>query len=270
MLAARFDARPCLDSAKLQGPTTNWKLPVTLGPRKKNGPVSLWLELLHQVVKSLRELQKGQHTGMASIIPQTLRYGLCRTRVRCGAPIGMSPMVRFYSDLDAPPPPMLATLKGDLKSAMRAKDANRLSVLRSVLAAVTNASKTSNPIQTNIQLLALLRKTRLASEEAAAEFRVSGRQDLVDKEDSQAKILEEYEKSSGLENVTGPELEKYIKTAYLEVIDEGKAQGAQLKKNKLGDVMKRASQMLEGKVVDKKEMADFTKEYLASIEEAPQ
>ncbi|KAH0544277.1 hypothetical protein FGG08_001540 [Glutinoglossum americanum] len=77
-------------------------------------------------------------------------------------------------------------------NAMRAKDTNRLSVLRSILTEVTNLSKTKSPINKDIQLLALLRKRTAAAKTAADEFKTHQRPDLADKEELQGKILEEY------------------------------------------------------------------------------
>jgi uncharacterized protein YqeY len=75
---------------------------------------------------------------------------------------------------------------------MRAKDTNRLSVLRSILAEVTNLSKTNSPIKKDVQLLALLRKRASAAKIAADEFKTHHRLDLAEKEDIQGKILAEY------------------------------------------------------------------------------
>jgi uncharacterized protein YqeY len=104
------------------------------------------------------------------------------------------------------PPPLLSKLKDDLKTAMKAKDTNRLSVLRSVLAATLNASKTDKPITTNAQLVRLLQRTAKKSQEAALEARTVGREDLAEKEEAQQRILEEYVVSgSGLAGDVGDE-----------------------------------------------------------------
>lgn len=81
----------------------------------------------------------------------------------------------------------------DLKTAMRAKATTRLSVLRSLLAATQNASKTSTPITTEPQLLALIRKNIKKSKAAALEFQENGREELWRQEMGEVKILQEYE-----------------------------------------------------------------------------
>ncbi|KAK1079681.1 hypothetical protein LTR48_008033, partial [Friedmanniomyces endolithicus] len=73
---------------------------------------------------------------------------------------------------------------------MQQKDKTRLAVVRALLADVMNAAKTSSPIQTDMQLLSLLRKRVAAAQTAKAEFAGAGRQDLVEQEEQQAKVLE--------------------------------------------------------------------------------
>ncbi|TVY52847.1 Altered inheritance of mitochondria protein, partial [Lachnellula suecica] len=75
---------------------------------------------------------------------------------------------------------------------MRAKDTARLSVLRSLLSSTLNASKTSSPINTDLQMLSLLRKSSAQGKTASEEFRKNGREDLAAKEEAQVGILEEY------------------------------------------------------------------------------
>ena len=65
---------------------------------------------------------------------------------------------------------------------MKAKDTNRLNVLRGLLAEVTNAAKTAQPLDSDMKLLGLLRKRTSAANQAAKEFSDAGRQDLTEKE----------------------------------------------------------------------------------------
>ncbi len=92
---------------------------------------------------------------------------------------------------------------------MQARDTNRLSVLRSLLTETLNASKTSTPINTDLQMLALLRKSTTASRIASEEFKSAGRQDLAEKEESQARIMEEYTRS--MEAVGGEDILAAVK-----------------------------------------------------------
>lgn len=152
---------------------------------------------------------------------------------------------------------MLLKLKGDLKTAMKAKDTNRLNALRGLLAEVTNQAKTSNPIKTDMQLLSLLRKRTTAAKAAGEEFKAAGREDLLEKEEAQAAIFEEY--AGGVE--TMPESD--IKAAVTKAVDEVKAivEG----KVNMGDVLKKIlgpGGSLEGKPVDRSEVARIVKQAL--------
>ncbi|CCC08196.1 hypothetical protein SMACR_01744 [Sordaria macrospora] len=172
-----------------------------------------------------------------------------------------SKSIRAYSSEAAPAPaPLYAKLKGDLKTAMRAKDAPRLAVLRAVLAAVLNASKTSQPIETDAQLVALLRKTSRATQEAADQFRAAGRGDLVEKEESQIRVLEEYIAGSGVQSVDEAELKDMV----LAVQSELAAEGVDAK---MGEVMKKLlgpGGRLDGKDVEKTTVAKIVKEVMGS------
>ncbi|KAF5009811.1 hypothetical protein FDECE_3987 [Fusarium decemcellulare] len=165
-------------------------------------------------------------------------------------------LYRFYSTpaSDAPPP-LLSKLKADLKTAMRAKDAPRLAVLRAIMSANLNASKTSTPIKTDVQLVALIRKIQKSAFDAAAEAKTVGREDLVQKEEEQIKVLEEYIANSGVQTLSEAELKAMVQDA----VEASKAAGVQAKAI-LGDVMKRLSGTLEGKDVDRKELAKMVKE----------
>lgn len=130
------------------------------------------------------------------------------------------------------PPPLLQKLKGDLKEAMRAKDKPRLAVLRSVLAKVLNASKTDKPIQTDYQLVSLLRKSQRSLLDAAKEFKAANRNDLVEKEEEQAAIIQEYVAGSGVPVLPEEELQALVKAAF----EEAKSAGTPAKAV-IGEVM---------------------------------
>jgi uncharacterized protein YqeY len=158
---------------------------------------------------------------------------------------------------DAPPPPLLSKLKTDLKTAMRAKDTNRLSVLRSVLAETLNASKTDKPIKTDVQLVALLQKSARKAQEAAAEARGAGREDLAEKEETQQRIFEEYAAGSGVKEMGEAELGELIESTKAALVAEG------VKKELAGQMIKKflaPGGLLEGVSVDKKKAAKMIME----------
>ncbi len=189
---------------------------------------------------------------MASKLPSRFlasarHHGLRPTRCRT--------LARLYSS-EAATPSLLTNMKLDLKLAMKAKDKARLDVLRSVISAVNNASKTPSPIKTDGQIVALLKKTTRLSQDAAEEFRAAGRADLVEKEEAQIKIIDNYVRGSGVEMLD----EEGVRAAIVATISEIRAEG--LKVN-VGEVSKRlfpAGAKLHGKDFDTKRAVEMVKE----------
>jgi len=172
-----------------------------------------------------------------------------------------APLLRRAYSSDAPvaTPPFLATLKGDLKTAMRAKDTPRLSVLRAVLAAVLNASKTDSPIQTDAQLVRLLRKTEATSQAAMDDFKAAKRQDLVDKEQAQVGVLQEYLQSSGVELLSREDLKQVV-----DLMMGDLATDQVLPKSQMAEAMKRLlapGGPLDGKDYNKAELVELIREH---------
>jgi uncharacterized protein len=142
-----------------------------------------------------------------------------------------------------------------MKTAMQNKDSNRLSVLRALLTQTLNASKTSNPINTDMQVLALLRKSASASRAASDEFKSAGRADLAEKEDLQVKIMEEY--AGGVETMG----EEQIRDAVQGILVKMKAEGTKIQ---VGDLLKKvfAPEILGTKPVEKGEVAKIARQLL--------
>ena len=129
----------------------------------------------------------------------------------------------------------------------------RLNVLRALLAETTNASKTSTPFKTDIQLLSLLRKRAAASKSAAQEFDAANRDDLRDKEVAQAAVLDEY--ASGVEIIGKDEITEVVAKTIGKMRTDGQITNA-------GSVLKAligAGGELDGKPVDKAEVATIVK-----------
>ncbi|KAK5111504.1 hypothetical protein LTR85_011852 [Meristemomyces frigidus] len=192
---------------------------------------------------------------MASLLSRSIARS---ARTRMGY---VCPHCRHYAaptSSTLPAPHMLLKLRTDLKTAMKAKDTSRLNVLRALLAEVTNSAKTSNPIKTDMQLLSLLRKRAAAAKTARAEFESAGRQDLVEQEDKQAAVLDEY--AGGVETTS----ESDVREAVSKVVEEVKAAAAG--KANMGDVLKKLlapGGSLAGKPVEKSQVAKVVKEILA-------
>ncbi|KFY33765.1 hypothetical protein V494_07346 [Pseudogymnoascus sp. VKM F-4513 (FW-928)] len=153
---------------------------------------------------------------------------------------------------------MLLKIRKDLKTAMQDKDKNKLNVLRALLSQSLNASKTSSPIVTDMQMLALVRKNAAASKQAAEEFVEAGRQDLADKETEQMKVMEEY---IGEVKTMG---EEEIKQVVGEVVEGLKAEAGQAKLQ-MGEVLKKvfSKEVLGEKNVERSDVARIVKQLLA-------
>ncbi|EPS27248.1 hypothetical protein POX_e06223 [Penicillium oxalicum] len=166
--------------------------------------------------------------------------------------------VRWNSTAGPTLPPLMTTLRNDLKTAMRAKDTHRLNVLRALISETNNAAKTASPIQTDIQLLSLIRKRASAAKEAAEEFAKADRADLKEKEDAQIAILQEY--AGHVKTLSTEEVEAVIARE----IDAIKEAG---KKLEIGQVLKSlfaTGGALDGKPADRKEVAGLVKQALSS------
>lgn len=140
---------------------------------------------------------------------------------------------------------------------MRSKDAPRLAVLRSILADITNSTKTTSPIQDDISLLSLLKKRVSASRTAVQEFYQADRKDLVAKEEQQLRILENY--AGEIKTIDEMEIRKTV-TKLVESLRSDS------RKLAMGDVMKRAfgpDGAFEGKMVEKSEVVKVIKEVLS-------
>ncbi|KAF2242842.1 hypothetical protein BU26DRAFT_523845 [Trematosphaeria pertusa] len=121
-------------------------------------------------------------------------------------------------------PTILSTLQPDLKTALRSKNKPQLTVLRALLADITNASKTSKPITTDANLYSLLQKQIRASSAALQEFQAAKRQDLVDKEQGQLDVLKQY--AERIPKVSEEEVDGVVKSVVEELGKKGSVQVA--------------------------------------------
>ena len=139
---------------------------------------------------------------------------------------------------------------------MKAKDRNRLSVVRGLLNEVANAAKTPQPIKTDLQMLSLMRKRTAAAQTASKEFKDAGRTDLSEREDAQIAILDEY--ASGVDTMGSSE----IRDTVAKVLEEMKSSGSRVT---MGDVSKRLFAPggdFDGKPVEKSEVIKALKDLL--------
>jgi uncharacterized protein len=80
----------------------------------------------------------------------------------------------------------------DMKSAMRAKDAQRLGTIRFLLAAIKQREVDERIVLDDVQVVSVLDKLVKQRKDSISAFAQAGRTDLVDKETAEMKVLEAY------------------------------------------------------------------------------
>jgi uncharacterized protein len=80
----------------------------------------------------------------------------------------------------------------DMKAAMRAKDADRLSTIRMLLAACKQREVDERIVLDDAAVIGLVDKLIKQRKDSIAAFQQGGRADLVDKETAEVKVLEAY------------------------------------------------------------------------------
>ncbi|KAF2452761.1 Yqey-like protein-domain-containing protein [Lineolata rhizophorae] len=180
---------------------------------------------------------------------------------QCFRPLSTTRRLLFSSQPESQPYNVTQALRGKLKQAMQAKDQPSLKTVRALLAEVTNASKTSSPVDSPTAYVKLLRKSIKASETAVAEFEAGGRKDLADAEREQIRVLEAYHDAAQVdlgEVVSEEEIKAAVKSVLQDLkqkgLEGGKAVGQAMK------VLTGVEGPLAGKAVEKSELAKVVKE----------
>jgi uncharacterized protein len=87
-------------------------------------------------------------------------------------------------------------IQEEIKNAMRAKDAVRLTTLRGVLASFTNESvalkRTPQDKLSDAEAIAVIKRLAKQRKDSIEQFEKGGRNDLAENEKSELKILEEF------------------------------------------------------------------------------
>jgi uncharacterized protein YqeY len=107
---------------------------------------------------------------------------------------------------------LIARIEGDLKDAMRSRDASRVGTLRLTLSALRSAEKDlGRPLHDDeeLQVLQRERKRRL---EAAEAFRGAGRDEQADREEAELAVIEEFMP----EQISESDLERIVDDAIAE------------------------------------------------------
>ncbi len=80
----------------------------------------------------------------------------------------------------------------DMKTAMRAKDSERLGTIRMLLAAVKQKEVDERVEVDDVMLVGIVDKLIKQRKDSISQFSAAGRQDLADKESAELKVLEAY------------------------------------------------------------------------------
>ena len=144
-------------------------------------------------------------------------------------------------------------LQKDIVSAMKAKDEVRLSVLRMVKSAFQLKEVEKIRPLDEAESIALLQTLVKQRKESIDQFAKGGRQDLVDKETEQLKVLEAYLPAAA----SDADMDAAIAGAIAST-------GASSMKQ-MGAVVKAAKEALTGKSVDGKALSDRVRERLSKM-----
>jgi uncharacterized protein len=88
--------------------------------------------------------------------------------------------------------PLKDRITDDMKAAMRAKDSERLSAIRMLLAAIKQKEIDERIVLDDTQVVAIVDKLIKQRKDSVAAFQLAGRTDLVDKESAEQRLLEAY------------------------------------------------------------------------------
>jgi uncharacterized protein YqeY len=133
---------------------------------------------------------------------------------------------------------LVAKIDADLKQAMMARQAEKVSVLRMLKSSVKYASleKGADYVPADPDVLAVIRKEAKKREDSISSFTQAGRTDLADKEKSELEFLRVYLPAE----MPQEKIEELVKQAISETGATGKAQ--------MGMVMKAAQAKAAGQV----------------------
>jgi len=127
------------------------------------------------------------------------------------------------------------TINEDMKTAMRAKDKERLGVIRLILAAIKQQEVDTRTALDDAAVLAVLDKMLKQRRDSISQYEAAGRNDLAQKEQFEVEVLQQYMP----EALGEAELEQLIKDAIT-------ASGAQSMKD-MGKIMNELRPKVQGR-----------------------
>lgn len=145
---------------------------------------------------------------------------------------------------------LIEQIQEDLKRSMKAKDGNRVSVLRLLLSSIRNREIEKRDVLDDDEVLAEITSSAKRRRESMEAFKEGDRMDLVEKEEAELVILQEY-----LPELLSPD---EIRNVVQEVVEAVSATTA----SDLGKVMKELMPRLGGKA-DGKLVNEIVREVLS-------
>ncbi len=145
---------------------------------------------------------------------------------------------------------LIEQIQEDLKRSMKAKDGNRVSVLRLLLSSIRNREIEKRDVLDDDEVLAEITSSAKRRRESMEAFKDGDRMDLVEKEEAELAILQEY-----LPEQLSPD---EIRNVVQEVVEAVSATTA----SDLGKVMKELMPRLGGKA-DGKLVNEIVREILS-------
>jgi len=120
-----------------------------------------------------------------------------------------------------------ARITEDMKTAMRAKDSARLGAVRLLLAAIKQREVDERIELDDIQVIEAIEKMLKQRRDSISQYRAANRQDLVDVEEFEVKVLQEYLPQALTEEEVNALLEKVVvDTGAAGIKDMGKVMAA--------------------------------------------
>lgn len=119
-----------------------------------------------------------------------------------------------------------AKLTEDMKTAMRSGNKERLQTIRLILSAVKQQEVDTREEQSDDDIIASLTKMQKQRRESISQFEKASRQDLVDKEEQELKVINEYLPAALSENEIDTLISAAMsKTGASSIKDMGKVMG---------------------------------------------
>jgi len=136
-----------------------------------------------------------------------------------------------------------AKLKDDMKVAMKQKDATTLSVIRMVLASITNKAIELGHELEDADIMAVIKSDAKKIQDSFESFAQNAREDLADKAKEELEIIKRYLP----EQMTDGELEKIVRAKLTELSVTAKEQAGKA----IGIIMKELQGKADGSRVKK-------------------